>query len=151
MVKSYPFIGTEAEGPRKGQKTLFIPNVPHQVSINKIETILLSNDIQYIYFGAGNRPGIDVTTARNLYKLPKSTRIIIECVDVEQVYIAKLYSSRKDIEILYTINRTNTDIDNFDGINHIKIIGKNSLYWYEVRSAYLTQHDDELYKQDKVV
>ena len=148
------FIGEEAEGPRQGTPTLFIPNIAQVPSIREIKSIIKEYAIKSVYFGAGNIQGMPLPLLPELACLPQDLACTIECNKMTQVAeIAKhtkaLKQHFKHVHILFVIPVKDTSL--FGCVTDIKLIDDKQLIWIPVQEQFETKLNDIRYNKDKEV
>jgi len=136
------WIGIEVEGRLKGLKTLFI--VGNQ-SIDKVRTYKNLNNVQHLYFGAGNQSRVsDFST---LLYFAKQELITFE---VEAKYLDKLpiqVLSNNNIHLIITFKVKNLKIKENDSI---KIEDSTDVYMISKCNMFLTDKEID-YQGDKAI
>lgn len=142
------WIGTEAEGPERGQKTIFIEL--EQVDIPRFKEIL-GWGIHRIYFGAKESfrlplnidEVMDAITV-NGHNIKPGIKLLYETNSIENIKsLSKKF--RKVCSIILVIRTTDVDV--------IKMIDKekNRLIWFELYNKFTTYLNDPIYSLDKEV
>ena len=138
-----PFIGKEIEGPEQGVLTLFIPNgFVKNIGEVKAFAIIQKTKIYRLYFGAGNKQGLDIDDIKLIKKLIYNNyQILAEINNLKNLdWISSNVLSK--IEIIYCIY-IHTKID------HIKIINDSFLEWGQINGDWFTTSlTDKEYQND---
>lgn len=145
-----PFWGTEAEGPRKGQKVLFIPGVTTPVEFDAalLRATEQNRRIDRVYFGAGNVcEKLDLAALRHILSL-FDPRV----VDVETVESGLTVSKLRE-KGLTVISHNRADL-HWKSADYWKRVDKEKglVIWKGHDGfEFVTSLDDPLFAQDEFV
>lgn len=136
------FVGTEAEGPLRGKRTLFIPG---GVSVLNLERGILRAKIEgitYFYYGAGEDRMVNRGTFEYLRTCRPLATITVE-VDHTPDWLCGLSQG-------LIVSRDPQDVSK---ANYIKTVGGGCIVWRSTigSSEYVTSLQDPLFFQDQEV
>jgi hypothetical protein len=138
------FVGTEAEGPRRGMRTLFIRG-----DAKELPEYMVHLDVDQIYLGAGNVRGAHPELVQRLCSFAHSCCITIEFDDIMQLALITPYLEKLPrLRCVFVIDTANS-LANIGAISDIKIVNEEELYWFSTSVPYHTMLDDELYSKDE--
>jgi hypothetical protein len=153
--KTKCFIGTEAEGPMRGKRTLFVPG---SCKPRQFITALCQVDdaIELIYYGAGNDRKLNQQTIRLLITLSCCCKCLltIEADSVELISetISKYWFFHDTKKVTIVSRNRNDDDYDIDRL-YIKTIEADLIIWRSANTdkVYKTQLNDPLFEQDQYV
>jgi hypothetical protein len=141
-----PFIGIECEGPYQGKQVLFIPRGFTTVAGLEIASkTILDTQVSNLYFGAGDRCGLDLLDIEIIRSLPENYFVIAEIAAFDELFDIP-EDVRERIEIIYSINVKHIKFD------HIKLVDAEKVWWCSLKHKYkwfTTMLNHFQYKQDK--
>lgn len=147
MIGKELFIGTEAEGERKGTLTLFIPKGSMKsCNFQNILNIVNKLHVKRFYFGAGDETGITKSELDfiNFLRLEVPfAEILVECTldDLKSGLIKVIANS---VDLILTIK----DADLLLPVNYLKFVNNKRLYWHTIDEIHVTELNDEEYNKD---
>lgn len=141
--KYYLFVGVEAEGPDRGERTLFIPKntCNRRQFLEKAEEYCITR----LYFGAGNDRGINEDMFDLLPHIPTSYTIYLEITDNKQLeQLPSIFCARATI-IFVCVQK----VDILQPYI-FKIETDTKVEWYELLDTerYENNLNDVLYTED---
>ncbi len=135
--KTRCFTGIEAEGPWRGEATLFIPGSTSPAEARK--AVAATTTIKRLYYGAGNDRDIRADTLRELL----ATKRLLT-IEVDEQSLSTAYSlMRSDVTVVST-----SPVD-YEQVDYIKIIAGGWIHWIGHSKSYSTPVADPLFLQDK--
>jgi hypothetical protein len=156
-VRECCFVGIEAEGPNRGEKTLFIPASCNYYTIQKVWELVKSKwpeqvEVPYIYIGAGNNPvtygsNDDIIQYFRNQGVPYST-MVIEIKDSKRINDFTLRSiAAAKVGGAILVSHTQEDLYTGYATYHKYILGK-MVVWNAKGESWATFLDDPLFLQD---
>ncbi len=143
VVKKHCFIGTEAEGPNRGKRVLFVPGStkPETLKILKADNDI--SNVERVYYGAGNDRSFNYETLRVIKKyMVHDDRIDIELDQVTPEIAALLVDSHFVIISLFPDDPYATYIKTFEDD---KVVWTNA----KTKRRYETNLADPLFSKDQ--
>lgn len=142
MESKKPFIGIEAEGPHRGQKTLFIPG-----SVTPIDfmaaSMLHGKEVNRVYFGAGGDRELNGFTLAAIVQAFPPQSVTIEVEEVGDLW--PCFHGHHTIVSL-------TPIDLMERANYYKVVENELIKWLGgPEDEYVTKMDDPLFATDKEI
>lgn len=163
------FIGKEAEGPFRGDKTLFVSgDVPlPQINAEYEKLLLASNGVvPNIYFGSDNCSRVNWRTVQSVLDSHSGAEFTSVTVEVLGTDVSAISRNSLPLigRIMLMVNGFNTELfkpkyvrysDDILVKNTYHPAGQSSLYTMlflsRILQGYVTKADDKLYKKDKTV
>lgn len=142
MITKKAFVGIEAEGPHRGQKTLFIPGslLPTEFVV---ASMMHGKEVERVYFGAGedrNLNGFTLAAIANCFPAKSITIEVDEVGDLWPCFNAH-----------YTIVSHNP-LDIMERANFYKKVEDGVVSWIDGPGIeYVTSVNDPLFAQDKEI
>lgn len=134
------FVGTEAEGPNRGERTLFVPGSASLEDYRKAYHKVLRSDVQKVYYGAGNDRAFR----------PETLRAILDnfgggCVTVE------LDRGFDDplLDDVTVVSLDPFDLARPDACTYVKLECDGCYHWLAPWIVRSTPVNDPLYAQDE--
>lgn len=78
VVKTKMFVGTEAEGPHRGAKVLFVPGAVGELSPDAVADVMAQVNPDRVYLGAGNSRSVVLSTVQLFCDFEKPVDIELE-------------------------------------------------------------------------
>jgi hypothetical protein len=134
-IRTSPFVGVEAEGPRRGLKTLFVPGCCNPQEVRQAAA---KSDAVYAYYGAGNVRSLREDSLAELRKLFPDERLTVEVAG----------------EVPPILNGSSVlTVSLSPGAAYIKTVGNGCVQWIcnSTGEIYITLLDDPLFSQDQEI
>lgn len=132
VVRTKCFVGTEAEGPNRGVKTLFIPG---SCSPEEVSTAAGKTDALYAYYGAGNDRKLREDTLKRIRSLFPDNKITVEL--------------DRSFDVPNSVTVVTLDVG--IGADFRKTVSDGMITWIcnNTGQKYLTRVDDPMFLLDK--
>ncbi len=142
-VKTRCFIGTEAEGPHRGCKVLFVPGcvtpIEYKAAMARLESQSLS--VERVYYGAGNSREFKIETMNEIRRLFKDNQIDVE---VKSLKALGGHPLPKAVTVI-SLDYRDQDAD------YTKTVTETMITWVGKGQVYTTGVADVLFDQDRYI
>jgi hypothetical protein len=144
-------IGPEAEGPDKGQLTLFVPSGCISSPDEPLKVLKEYNyNIGRICYGSGNSKGmnpVEIASAWMIFKKVPAIRLVLETDRLSDTLLNKLMNN---MIVVYVAGASLSQKDlsssrNLSRVNVFKIVSPDGTCWIECKEIYFTLSDDDFY------
>lgn len=149
-IRTKPFVGIEAEGPYKGDKTLFIPGSFPSDQVERLFEVLSHAGCKRVYFGAGNDyANLNLNTLAAILKLIPPESLIVECHQLT-TQLTRMLDHRTVIVVHVPPAEFSWRNVFYKHVTNGQVVWETT--WMEgAQDKITTQLDDPLYQQDQEI